>query len=64
MRSDEGGCGLGKQAAEVGGREQQVGVGAPAAQAVAQDVGENLGRGGLRWSVERGDAERFPKAFA
>ena len=35
VRSDEGGCGLGKQAAEVGGREQQVGVGPRTAQAVA-----------------------------
>ena len=45
-------------------RQQKVGIGLLTAQAVAQHVGENPGRGMRRCRVQGRDAQRFPHESA
>ena len=64
VSANEVGCRFGKKPAKVDGGQEQVGVGAPATQTVAQDIGEDLCGGVLRVGIEGSEAECFPEPFA
>ena len=53
------GCGLRKQRAQIGARQQQVRAAGPAEQGVAQHAQKDCAAGRRRRRVERGDAQRL-----